>query len=335
MRNSLSSMLFVCFLSLLNFSAHAESQDKTWGASIFDNLRSSIDFSTRPAYYVDESRTGLTHAVGIDVHKVFSSDKRDIGTLTAQAYLTRIDNVRGYPGFFDDDDDTELVYRIFNFNFTGLGPNLPNVKVGHLEVAYGLEQRLDTNGTLRQYGQPQNLGVKADWGLSLNKEHRSFEYEFSATTGGGQSLDRQDGSYVYAGRIGSSRDDNVVAGLSGYRSFLRGMDRERIGADLQYYFGRSSVTSEVSVGKNNDDDVLNALLEYNLSNRNESLNFYTQVLYLSTDLASGWARTINASLGVEYRPDTHLDLSAQYTRTMKNPLDSNPSTLSIQFRYRL
>ncbi|MEM7003035.1 MAG: hypothetical protein AAF529_19770, partial [Pseudomonadota bacterium] len=299
-----------------------------------ENLRSSLDVSSRPLYYFDADRAASMNFVGVDIHKVFSTQHRDVGVLTAQAYLTRIDDVRGYPGFFDDDHDSEVVYRIFNFNFTGLGEQLPNLRVGHMEVAYGLEHTIDTNGTLQQYGQPQNLGVKADWGMSLNKEHQRFEYELSVTSGGGQELKRQDGSFVLAGRVGTPRDGNLVLGASVYRSLLRGVVRERAGVDLQYFFGRNNLNAELSSGQNNSDDVLNALLEFNRFNQRESLRFYTQLLYLSNTDGQQWQRTTNASIGVSYLPDTRLDLSAQYGRTLQNPAGTHPSTLSLQVRYR-
>ena len=311
------------------------SADAPWSPAWQDNVRWSFDFSSRPLYYPIDDRSASIHAAGIDLHKVFSGATTDIGTLTAQVYLTRIDNFQGHPGFFDDEDDTEVVFRIFNFNYKGLGPRLPNIKIGHLEIAYGLEQPLDSNGTLQQYATPQNLGIKADWGISLNKEHRHFEYEVSATTGGGQKLQRQDGSYVYAARIGTPGERNVALGASVYRSYLGGLRRTRAGTDLRYQFGRSNLNGEVSIGSNGDADVLNSLVEYNRVSRTEAVATYLQLVYLSQDGSQGWDRTINANLGIRYRPDTHFDLSAQYTHTLRNPQRTHPSTIALQMRYRL
>jgi len=332
----MKTLTFLAFLAIhLAFSDTAQADSNAWTNTIKDNLRTAFDFSSRPIYYEDLDQFASTHAVGIDLHKVVSTSTKDVGTLTAQAYLTRIDNVRSHPGFFDDNDDTQLVYRIFNFNFTGLGENLPNVRVGHMEVAYGLEHTIDTNGTLRQLGQPQNLGIKADWGISINDEHRSFEYEISATSGGNQSLGRQDGSYVFSGRIGTPRHSNFAIGASLYRSLLSGISRERQGLDVQYNIGRSTITSEVSIGENNESDILNGTMEYSFRNRRESLMFYTQLLYFSTDAPEGTVRNTTGTIGVSFTPDPHLDVSAQYSRVLNNPANTNPSSLSLQLRYRL
>ncbi len=68
----------------------------------------------------------------------------------------------------------------------GLGK--PRVRIGHFEIPYGIEHAINTNGTLRNYRHSANLGIKADWGLAINGETTSFEYEVSASRGSAQSL---------------------------------------------------------------------------------------------------------------------------------------------------
>ena len=304
--------------------------------AIKDNLRFTLDFSSRATDFVARDETGYTHAVGFDSYKVISGATRDIGTAILQVYLTRIDNMVKRPGFFDGKDDTELVYRIFNFNLTALPGNLPNIRVGHFEVPYGLEHSINTNGTLRQYGQPRNLGIKADWGLSLNKQHTRFEYEVGATTGGGQSLGRQNGSFVYAARVGTLRDANRVFGLSLYRSELGGLLRNRYGVDAQFFAGRHGLLTEISLGNNDGTDVLNGLVEWNFRNRRESLLFYTQFGYFSEDRANGNESATNAKIGVRFQPNNHWSVSAQYTRDLDTFSGANKERdLSLQLRFRL
>ena len=95
-------------------STENRSSDSPLLNAITDNLRFTLDFSSRATDFGALGETGYTHAVGIDSYKVISSATRDIGTLILQAYVTRIDNMIKRPGFFDGKDDTELVYRIFN-----------------------------------------------------------------------------------------------------------------------------------------------------------------------------------------------------------------------------
>ncbi|MCV6606136.1 MAG: hypothetical protein OIF34_12590, partial [Porticoccaceae bacterium] len=103
-------------------------------ASWADNLRFAVDLSSRVSHFDHADETGYTNVAGIDLHKVFSSTEGDIGTLIVQLYWTRIDNLIMRPGFFDGPDDSELVYRIVNFNWTALGPQAPHIRVGHFEI---------------------------------------------------------------------------------------------------------------------------------------------------------------------------------------------------------
>ena len=124
-----------------------------------DNLRQTLDLAARPIY---NARTGdWRHIsfIGIDLHKVFSDEDQDIGTLTFQAYLTRFDDFQRFPPFADDPHDWEIVYRILNFNYTALSRGGFNIRVGHMEIPYGLEQIINTNGTLLDYLHNRNIGV--------------------------------------------------------------------------------------------------------------------------------------------------------------------------------
>ena len=149
-----------------------------------DNLRWAIDLAARPSF---DDRLDEWHSaffLGLDVHKVFGSESGDWGTLVLQPYLTRLDSPR-HPPFFESNHDWELVWRIFNFNYTGIASGRFNVRVGHMEIPFGLEQVVNTNGTLRDYQHGRNIGVKADWGVSLNGELPAWDYEFSLTRGTG------------------------------------------------------------------------------------------------------------------------------------------------------
>ena len=324
---------------LLSIASHASDTDKPntrqFLGKLAENSRVALDVSTRGTYYFDGDELGSVNAVGLDIFKVFTGKNRDLGTLVAQAYYTRIDNIRNAPGFFDDDHDGELVYRIFNFNFTGLPRGAPNVRIGHLEIPYGLEQTFDTNGTLKQFGLPGNLGIKTDWGVTLNQQHRAFEYEVALTTGGSQSIRRDDGSFTLSGRLGSNRDENTVIGASIYRSRLQGAIRERVGLDVQHYVGRTTIAAEISVGNTDGDSVLNSFVEVGRSGRRDNWQAYIISNYFSTDTALGKRERITAGLGFKYTPDSKFSLSTQLNHTLTSPAPGNPTNLSLQVRYRL
>lgn len=301
------------------------------------NLRLTLDISSRAIRFSPENETGFVHATGFDMHKVFSGNNHDVGTLLLQGYLTRLDNFQNPPGTFDDGDDTEFIYRIFNFNYTGLKGDLPNVRVGHFEVPYGLEHAIDTNGTLRQYQQGQNLGIKADWGVSLNNQHTRFEYEIGVTTGGNQELKRQDDSFVFSARVGTPEGENTVIGASIYRSKLNQLTRERLGVDLRYYMGLHGIFAEISYGENNNQDILNGLLEWNLANRTENQLYYIQLSYLSTqdDGDINGDSALKTNIGLKYSPDNKWFFSTQYTRDISTFGNARHKTLvSLQARYR-
>ena len=65
------------------------------GTSYAENTssRQSFDLSSRMVYSGVDDSLGFMHAFGIDYHKVVSDAQGDIGTLTAQLYVTRIDNL--------------------------------------------------------------------------------------------------------------------------------------------------------------------------------------------------------------------------------------------------
>jgi hypothetical protein len=305
-------------------------------SSLTDNMRFTVDASHRSTRLSIQNQSTAMHALGFDMHKVFTGNNHNIGTLLLQGYLTRIDDHPAPPGIFDSGDDTKFIYRIFNFNYTGLDGDSPNIRIGHYEVAYGLEHAIDTNGTLRQYQQGQNLGIKADWGASLNKQHEMFEYEVGYSSGGNQDVSTNNGSYVYSTRIGTPRDDNSVYGVSLYKSRLGTVNRERLGLDTRQYFGRHGIFAELSFGENNDLDVRNALVEWNIANNRESLLYYTQFSYLSNDLISGTSdEALQGILGIQYTPDTHWDISAQYGRNLSVMGTAKHQTLfGVQLRYR-
>ena len=311
--------------------------------SMTENLRLSLDVSSRTVSYEQSDlqkdqqgkQVGYTHVIGMDLHKVFSDNQGDVGTLVLQTYLTKLDNQVQRPGFFEDENDSKLVYRIMTFNYTRHSQWRPNIKLGHLELPYGLEHSLNTNGTLKGYQQGPNLGIKADWGMSLNKQHQNLEYEVSATTGGNQEIKRQDGSYVYSARIGTPRSGNQVIGASIYESSLANNKRRRFALDAQYYWGLFAVYGQFDTGEDNQQDVHKAIIDLNWRDTQEITTVYLQSFYLMKEVQSENQKKHTYTLGVQLDYRQQWDISAQYqwdqqvfTGESKNPL------LSAQLRYR-
>ena len=77
-----------------------------------------------------------------------------------------------------------------------------NLKIGHLDVPFGREPQTDTHFTIHQLIPFQNIGMKKDWGVSLNGSMPSFDYEISLTQGSGFEVTNAGKNFAVAGRIG-------------------------------------------------------------------------------------------------------------------------------------
>lgn len=300
-----------------------------------DNLRLALDLSSRVSHFDHANETGYTHTAGLDLHKVFSRPDGDMGTLIVQLYWTHIDNLIMRPGFFDGPDDSELVYRIVNFNWTALGPQAPHFRLGHFEIPYGLEHVIDTNGTLRNYSHGRNLGVKADWGTSINGELPALEYEVSYSLGGGQEAERKQGSFVWAGRLGTPRDDNQVYGIAFYHAELNRTERNRLGLDAQWYHNLWGLYAQLDIGDDAGNDVLNGIVELNWRNPRETWLLFWQNLYFSTDRQDGNQQALRHNTGLRYAPDSHWSFALQYqhdSRVFEGA--SKARIINLQARYR-
>ena len=153
-------------------------------ADFSDNLRVSLDGSARFNKNSAADNTSRIYALGLDTHKVFSSANGDIGYAVGQLYLTKLSNQSPFPSLFNSSDDKQFIIREAHLNYTA-GPQwLPNIRVGHFTLPFGVEASIDTNGRLLDYNHGKNLGTKLDWGLGFNKVLTHVEYEFSYTLGG-------------------------------------------------------------------------------------------------------------------------------------------------------
>ncbi|MCH7720287.1 MAG: hypothetical protein IH988_04770, partial [Planctomycetes bacterium] len=282
-----------------------EDEDREMACFWSDNLRLTLDLSSRVTLSTRRGKVGSEQVIGLDLHKVFSDASGDWGTLRLQPYLTRIDNLAPRAPFFEDDDDWELAFRFFDFNYTRVDRGRLNFRIGHFEIPYGLEHLIDTNGTVRQLIPGRNLGLKADWGVSANGVLPYFDYELALTRGTGNEFFHRRGPFTVAGRIGTPRDRNVILGMSVFhgrvwspaavgqwRSGLRppsrveadrgltdtaggrGRDdilrRTRFGIDVQWYLGTFGMLAEVSFGRDYNQDVFNGLAEINWSNADDT-----------------------------------------------------------------
>lgn len=180
---SIARQLGVIFLTLAIPVGTQAADDSSW----LDHTRLALDLTVRGVYEGTSENLDGMQFFGIDAHKVFGHERGDIGTLIVQVYGTSLTDVEMHPAMFKDDDDTKIVYRNVNFNYTSLFDGRLNLRIGHFEVPFGIEHVINTNGSLRTYMHDQNIGVKGDWGFSVNGELSRFEYELAWTRGSGNS----------------------------------------------------------------------------------------------------------------------------------------------------
>ncbi len=304
-----------------------------------DNLRFATDWSVRSVYDGRSGEFGPLVFAGIDLHKVFTDEQGDWGTLTAQNYLAYSQNV-DTELFYDQGFDVQ--YRIFNFNFTRFGKGKTNFRIGHFEVPFGLEQIINTNGTLRDYRHMQNLGVKNDWGITFNGERENIEYELGLSRGSGNNWRRRNDPYIVAGRVGTSRDEPVTLGLSAFHGKVlnRGkgpgtIKRSRIAGDFIFTDEKFIWLGELSVGFEEESRAYSALWEVDWTDPAETILAYNQLFVRGFGDTVGWDNELRNSVGVRWTPNTKCAFSGQATHIFDGLADAGRGAiLELQMRYR-
>jgi len=303
-----------------------------------DNLRVSLDGSARLNVNNASNNTSRIYALGLDTHKVFSSDNGDIGYAVGQLYLTKLSNQTPFSFLFNSPDDKQFIIREAHLNYTASPNWLPNIRVGHFTLPFGLEASIDTNGRLLDYHHGKNLGTKLDWGIGLNKVLSNVEYEISYTLGGKNEPKTIDGSYVTSGRIGSLSHHDFIIGLSFLDAKTDNIRRKRIAIDWQYYWQTWGLLGEIAFGK--DDKYQNqwqkerySLLELNKTLISEQLKLYGQ--YIITDRENDNKSQQLLNIGISYQVNNGLELSLSSRNQVDTPESGNKQDLvRFQLRYR-
>ncbi len=308
-------------------------------AAVLENLRLAIDLASRANYAEERDAFFFQQFIGLDLHKVIDAGGRDLATLIVQVYGTRIDNVEPTPPIFEDDHDWEAVYRILNVNLYPFARKALNLRVGHFEIPFGLEYPLSTNGTLRDYQSTRNLGLKADWGVSLNGLRNGFSYELALTRGSGNEYENDGNPYTMGGRVGHTgfRTD---LGLSGYYAQLpagsQKSERWRTAIDGQIYEGTLGLLAEIGYGETDDRGVSNNLVELNWTTPGESVLVFCQSRFSIQEFARDWDEALRVSAGVRWTPDSSWSLSGQLMQDLVTFDQSGHDTIvSLQLRLRI
>ncbi|MBU2970505.1 hypothetical protein KO527_14215 [Pseudoalteromonas sp. C2R02] len=301
-------------------------------ADITDNFRWSIDSSARYNDYSEPNKSSQIYFIGLDTHKVFSNNNGDFAYSVMQFYYTKLSNQNPYPFMFDSPNDGKIIVREAHVNYTPSHFLIPNIRIGHFTLPFGLEDSNDTNGRLLDYGHGSTLGTKLDWGILLNKVHDKFEYKVSYTLGGKNDPKSVDGSYLYTGRFSTLSHQDYIFGLSFYFGELDNNERQRVSFDLQYYYQTWGVKAELAQGQFNDDDQRYALIELNKQSIDDSKKIYGQYIYKDSDSFEE-AQSL-ALVGFSYQLNTQLEASIEFKKQLVQVNDGKSSIFRAQIRYR-
>lgn len=319
------------------FNAVTVRAETPWGLA--QNSRFAIDISSKISRNIDTHHSAISHVFGLDFHKVFTADSGDIGTLVFQPYIVSLNNVPNPPFFFDDGDDTELTWRIANFNYTALSDGKFNIRFGHFEIPFGLEQNLDTNGTLRQYTF-SDRGIKADWGISFNGILTNLDYEIALTRGSGNEVKSQGNPYIISGRLGTPSHENFVVGLSWFYGDVLGgsgiTERKYLGLDFAYYYHNWELLLEVSGGQTEQVDTVNLLMEVSWRSALENLHLYAQWKNSQLKPDIDWEAGDDFIAGLRWFPSSNFEISTQFVKQLDLvKQQEKPTLLTLQIRLRI
>ena len=308
-------------------------------APMGSDLRVTLDLATRVTW--DDTRNEATSSsfVGVDLLHVFSGPSGDRATLTLQGYLTHVDTPPGASTPGVDGGDWFFNHRILNLNINLLDRGRLNLRVGHFEIPFGLEQDVNTNGTLRQYTHVQNLGVKADWGASVNGVLNGVEYEAGLTRGSGNEWLNRGRPWIASGRVGVRPSAGLSVGVSAFSGEVltanNTVRRERVGVDAAKELGPLTLLGELSTGRNEGRDVWSTLGEVNWQTNREDLLVYVQHRHLDIDTPANDDPAASFTLGARWAPDNHWALSAAVEQDTDQPSGlTRDRRLVTQVRYR-
>ncbi len=310
-------------------------QDQSFWDKAGENLRVNVDIIGRVGYSRRFREASYLGAIGLDVHKVFSGEKGDFGTMVLQPYLVGSDNL--YERFVPIDGNNAGVVQLHNFyfNLTRWGRGRTNFKIGHFDVPFGLEPINDTHWTLHQFIPMHDAGFKLDWGLSLNGSLPEFDYEVSLTNGTGMDLsDQGHSTYLVAGRIGTPTEENFVLGFStlygevadshgvhrfdegdpggDFRKLENWVRRLRVGMDVTQILGQFELKGEFTGGYDFDQPVTNSLVELGWVTPDEKVWAYLQGVLLYQDGHFGWSADFDTRLGFRWKFAEHWSFSGQW-----------------------
>ena len=336
----LNGFVVAALLIGLSTDVVAQNKEKKSQPSLLEkwqsNLRTTYDFSNSVTFNAEDSFT--KNIIGFDFHKIVTGKSKDIATIVFQPYLVNFSDRDRQPFFFDD-RDTELTWRITNINFNLLANGALNLRLGHFELPFGLEQNIDTNGTLRQYSF-FDRGIKTDWGLTANGVIASWEYELALSRGSGNDISDRDQPHIVSGRIGSASHKNRVVGFSIFSGDVLGENgttqQQRLGIDLAWYYNQWELLAEISAGEVDDAETALGLIEASWRNPRELSHIYVQLKRQHLEIESNRDESLLLIAGINQKFSRDFSMSGQLSKPLERFVTKDSSSrFTVQLRFRL
>jgi hypothetical protein len=309
-----------------------------------DNLRWAVDIAGRVNA---TNKSGYTNQefFGIDLLKTVSTEKRDIGTLIVQLFTDFHSDAPPFRKSWD------FKVRELHFNYHVTPRGGLNLRVGHMQIPYGLNLPAVTGGTLRQFDTGPNLGHKVDWGTSLNGILPKFVYEVALTRGSGFDYESKGDPYLVSGRIGTPSHRPFTVGASGLHGKVFNpkngaiIDRTRLGIDTRWQGGPIDALAQVSIGRDHTGaqpktDIVNSFLDLSWRTPTDALLLYAQgnlMMSRATAAVSSatWTKSSDLKIGAQLAVAKHYWISADYRHELKSTGKTNkPDLIRIELRYR-
>jgi hypothetical protein len=157
-------------------------------------------------------------SVGVEGYGKLTGERGDWATVALQLRLVRYLDLDMDNRVILRDEEWEPEFHTTYINLKGFFGRL-NLKIGHLEIPFGLEPTIDTHSVLVPSTAMVNLGAMQDWGASLNGQLRWFDYEVALTSGAAMLANfnpfrHEKGMYLASMRIQPVLSGNTQVGIS-------------------------------------------------------------------------------------------------------------------------
>jgi hypothetical protein len=299
----LAAAIPICLLLALTASA-----GRARGSTVFYRELNLVAGYSERDRWVGEVPGALKNSVGCEYFGKVSRNRGDFLTFDLQARLSYHTASPSDEAWAVEIHNAWVEYKV------GLGSN---IRLGHFAPAFGLEQNVDTHGTLFQTLAVQDIGFKKDWGVAYRGAAGMFDYSVAMQLGSGMPIQRREGSFLATARIGNPAGRDFEWGVSVLRGdVLRSLrmqtipepdiaegavSKRRAGVDAQYRRASFLFKAEATLGRNGSDDVVGGLFQtdYTLASL-QALTAQAQGRFWTDDPDKWAAGVVTLAVGGSY-----------------------------------